>query len=107
MYEIVGVSHGDAGYASRSESATKPGLNNLDLGGVFDALIDALDQWAEQGVEPGPTRSDAPFLGDADGAMEKSKTLRYSCRKWLVPLEFTLNMPKALPGRDGRLLSPT
>ena len=67
MYEIVGVSHGDAGYASRSESATKPGLNNLDLGGVFDALIDALDQWAEQGVEPGPTRSDAPFLGDADG----------------------------------------
>lgn len=67
MYEIVGVSHADAGYASRSEAATKPGLNNLDLGGVFDALIDALDQWVEKGVEPSPTRSDAPLLGDADG----------------------------------------
>ena len=66
-YEIVGVSHADAGYASRSETATKPGLNNLDLGGVFDALIDSLDQWVEKGVEPSPTRSDAPLLGDADG----------------------------------------
>ena len=66
-YEIVGVSHADAGYASRSEAATKPGLNNLDLGGVFDALIDSLDQWVEHGVEPSPTRSDAPLLGDADG----------------------------------------
>jgi hypothetical protein len=67
MYEIVGVSHADAGYASRSEAATKPGLNNLDLGGVFDALIDALDKWVEKGIEPSPTRSDAPLLGDADG----------------------------------------
>ncbi len=66
-YEIVGVSHADAGYASRSEAATKPGLNNLDLGGVFDALVDSLDQWVEKGVEPSPTRSDAPLLGDADG----------------------------------------
>ena len=67
MYEIVGVSHADAGYASRSEAATKPGLNNLDLGGVFDALIDTLDQWVEKGVEPSPTRSGIPMLGDADG----------------------------------------
>ncbi|MEE2822994.1 MAG: alpha/beta hydrolase domain-containing protein [Acidobacteriota bacterium] len=67
MYEIVGVSHADAGYASRAEGATKPGLNNLDLGGVFDALIDTLDQWVEKGVNPGPTRSDIPFLGDVDG----------------------------------------
>ncbi len=67
MYEVVGVSHADAGYASRSEAATRPGHNNLDLGGVFDALIDALGQWVEHGVEPSPTRSDAPLLGDADG----------------------------------------
>ncbi|MBI2821525.1 MAG: hypothetical protein HYX74_04820 [Acidobacteria bacterium] len=66
-YEIVGVSHADAGYASRSASASKPGLNNLDLSGLFDALIDTLDRWVEQGVEPAPTRSDAPFLGDVDG----------------------------------------
>ncbi|MEE2840292.1 MAG: alpha/beta hydrolase domain-containing protein [Acidobacteriota bacterium] len=67
MYEIVGVSHADAGYASRSEGATRPGLNNLDLGGVFDALIVALDQWVEKGVEPSPTRSGSPLLGDVDG----------------------------------------
>ena len=52
-YEIAGVSHSDSG-----------GLNNLDMSGLFDALIEALDQWVEQDIEPSPTRSDAPFLGD-------------------------------------------
>ena len=65
LYEIVGVSHSDAGRVSRGTSA-KPGWNNLDLSGLFDALIETLDRWVDQRVEPSPTRSDAPFLGDAD-----------------------------------------
>jgi hypothetical protein len=51
-YEIVGLSHSDSG-----------GPNNLDIGGVFEALIAALDRWVEQGVAPSPTRSDAHYLG--------------------------------------------
>ena len=56
LYEIAGVSHSDSG-----------GDEQLDMSGLFDALLMALDRWAVEGVEPSPTRSDAPFLGDADG----------------------------------------
>ncbi len=52
-YEVAGVSHSDSG---------APG--NLDMSGLFDALIETLDRWVEEGVEPSPTRSDAQFLGD-------------------------------------------
>ena len=52
-YEIAGVSHSDGG-----------GADNLDMSGMFDALIEALDRWVDQGIEPSPTRSDAQFLGD-------------------------------------------
>lgn len=61
-YEIVGVSHSDAGGVAPSELASQ----NLDLSGVFDALIDVLDRWLERGIEPSPTRSDAHELGDVD-----------------------------------------
>ena len=37
-----------AGYLASSELSSQ----NLDLGGVFDALIDALNLWVDQGVEP-------------------------------------------------------
>ena len=47
-YEIIGTAHFDAGYLASSELSSQ----NLDLGGVFDALIDALDLWVDQGVEP-------------------------------------------------------
>lgn len=62
-YEIIGVSHGDAGSVWPSELYSQ----NLDLSGVYDSLIDVLDQWVEQGIEPGPTRSDDYQLGDANG----------------------------------------
>jgi hypothetical protein len=62
-YEVAVVSHGDAGGAYPNESWKQ----NLDLSGIFDALIDSLDRWVEDGVEPPPTRSDAIYLGDADG----------------------------------------
>ena len=61
-YEISGVSHGDAGAVYPSDGWQ----GNLDLSGVIDALINLLDLWVEGGVEPGPTRSDAVYLGDAD-----------------------------------------
>jgi hypothetical protein len=47
-YEIAGVSHGDAGAAYPSERAKQ----NLDLSGLFDALVDVLDRWADDGVAP-------------------------------------------------------
>ncbi len=62
-YEIVGVSHADAGAVFPNDLWPE----NLDLTGVMDALIDVLDDWVERGVEPGPTRSDAVYLGDVDG----------------------------------------
>ena len=62
-YEIVGVSHADSGSIWPRETYTQ----NLDLSGLYDAVIDVLDQWVEEGVEPGPSRSDDYLLGDVDG----------------------------------------
>lgn len=62
-YEIVGVSHADAGRVWPSELRKQ----NLDLSGVFNGLIDVLDHWVDDGIDPGPTRSDAYSLGDVDG----------------------------------------
>lgn len=64
MYEVVGVSHGDAGNVSNDNPELVP--QNLDLSGIFDPLADVLDAWVERGIEPPPTRSDAYDLGDAD-----------------------------------------
>lgn len=59
-YEIVGVSHADAGGVYPSPRASQ----NLDLSGFYNAIIDVLDKWVEAGIEPPPTRSDAYDLGD-------------------------------------------
>ena len=61
-YEIVGMSHADAGNVWPSDLWSQ----NLELSGIFDVLIDVLDEWVEQGIEPGPTRSDDYHLGDVD-----------------------------------------
>lgn len=47
---------------------------NLDMGGLMDALIDLLDQWVEKDIPPPPTKSDTPELGDAnkDGVNENT-----------------------------------
>ena len=67
-YEIVGLSHGDAGNVWPNQRW----VQNLDLSGIFDSLIDVLDEWSEKGIEPGPIRSDDYNLGDAnrDGVLE-------------------------------------
>jgi len=53
-YDLIGTAHFDAGYLYSSELSSQ----NLDLSGVFDALIDVLDLWVDQGVEPPPTKTD-------------------------------------------------
>ncbi|MEE8349936.1 MAG: alpha/beta hydrolase domain-containing protein [Acidobacteriota bacterium] len=58
-YEIIGTAHFDAGYLVSSGWSPQ----NLDLGGVFDALIDLLDNWVDQAVEPPPTRSESRQSG--------------------------------------------
>jgi hypothetical protein len=70
MYEIRGVSHFDAGQVSRSDLVHQ----NLDLGGLFDALIDRLDLWVEKDIPPPPTKSDLAELGDLnkDGVVENA-----------------------------------
>jgi hypothetical protein len=54
-YEIRGVSHFDAGQVDRLDLVHQ----TLDLGGIFDALIDRLDEWVEKGTAPSPSKSDA------------------------------------------------
>ena len=54
LYEIRGVSHFDAGQVSRPDLVSQ----TLDLGGIFDALIDRLDEWAEKNKAPTSSKMD-------------------------------------------------
>ena len=60
LYEVRGVSHFDAGQVSRPDLVNQ----TLDLGGLFDALIDRLDEWVEKNTAPTPSKIDA---AGADG----------------------------------------
>jgi hypothetical protein len=62
-YEVVGLSHGDAGNVWPSPLYTQ----NLDQSGMMDALIDMLDLWVHGRVTPPPSRSDDYRVGDLDG----------------------------------------
>ena len=55
LYEIRGVSHFDAGQVSRPDLVNQ----TLDLGGIFDALIDRLDEWVEKNKAPTSSKMDA------------------------------------------------
>ena len=61
MYEVAGVSHFDAGQTSLPHLVP----HTLDLGGLVESLIDALDRWVENGTEPPPTKSDLRELASA------------------------------------------
>lgn len=65
MYEILGVSHFDAGQVSRADLVPQ----TLDLSGLYDSLIDRLDGWVDKGTPPTPTKSDAPELGGGGVAL--------------------------------------
>ncbi len=61
LYEIRGVSHFDAGQTDHADLV----FQTLDLGGIFDALIDRLDDWVEKGTAPTPSKTDAADLSTA------------------------------------------
>src|SRR5262249_11057999 len=66
MYEVRGVSHMDAGQASRPELVAQA----LDLGGVNEALIDILDRWVGKSEAPPPSKSDLSALAGREGKNE-------------------------------------
>jgi hypothetical protein len=97
MYEIRGVSHFDAGQLSRSDLVHQ----NLDLGGLFAALITRLDLWVEKDIPPAPTKSDLAELGDVnkDGVIENHAV---ALPEVACPLGIYHIFPAVLnPGRRG------
>jgi hypothetical protein len=62
-YELAGVSHYDRGQVDRLDLMHQA----VDLGGVMESMIDALDAWVVDGREPPPTRTSLEAFGDADG----------------------------------------
>lgn len=97
-YEIVGVSHGDAGGSYPGPLADQ----NLDLSSVFDALVDLLDDWVEKGVQPLPTRSDAFDLGDVDKD-GRNENAAIELPEVACPLGVYYEFPEGVksPGRTG------
>ncbi len=59
MYEILGVSHFDAGQVDRADLVPQ----NVDLSGLYDSFIDRLDAWVDKGIAPTATKSDLKELG--------------------------------------------
>ena len=66
MYEVKGISHGGGEALPLGKRAD---IEMLNLSRLLDGVIDLLDNWVEKGMEPPPTRSDAPGLS-ADRAVE-------------------------------------
>jgi hypothetical protein len=65
-YEVVGLSHGDAGNVWPNPRYKE----NLDLSGIMDALVDMLDGWVEGRIVPPPTRSSDYRVADVDGDLK-------------------------------------
>jgi hypothetical protein len=65
MYEILGVSHFDAGQVDRADLVPQ----NIDLSGLYDSLIDGLDAWVDKGTAPTATKSDLKELGGGGVAL--------------------------------------
>ena len=91
MYEIRGVSHFDAGRVCKRRDLV---CQNLDMGGLMDALITLLDQWVEKDIPPPPTKSDTLELGDAnkDGVNENTAV---ALPEIACPLGVYYTFPKA------------
>jgi hypothetical protein len=93
VYEIRGVSHFDAGQVSRLDLVHQ----SLDLGGIFDALIDRLDEWVEKEKPPPPSKADALELGDT-----KRENPAIALPEITCPLGVYHIFPRELPpGRRG------
>ena len=95
LYEIRGVSHFDAGQISRPDLVNQ----TLDLGGIFDALIDRLDEWVEKGIAPTPTKADAGELADNGGGSNQTAA---ALPEVACPMGVYFAFPPQLdPGRRG------
>jgi alpha/beta hydrolase family protein len=96
LYEIRGVSHFDAGQISRPDLVNQA----LDLGGIFDALIDRLDEWVEKNNAPTPTKADAAELAGANAG--SSEHAAVALPEVACPLGIYFAYPPQLdPGRRG------
>lgn len=97
MYEIRGVSHFDAGQVSRSDLV----FQTLDLGGIFDALIDRMDSWVEKDIPPAATKSDMVEPGGAH-KNGNDKNSAVALPEVACPLGVYYVFPPGLdPGRRG------
>ena len=97
VYEILGVSHFDAGQISRPDLVSQ----TLDLGGIFDALIDRLDEWVEKNSAPTSNKSDARELVDKNGAGSNVNTA-VALPEIACPLgAYFVYPPQVDPGRRG------
>jgi Alpha/beta hydrolase domain len=97
MYEILGVSHFDAGQVSRSDLV----FQSLDLSGLYDALIDRLDAWVEKDIAPTPTKSDLLELTKANNN-GTNKDSAVALPEVACPLGVYYIFPPQLdPGRRG------
>jgi Alpha/beta hydrolase domain len=67
IYEVRGLSHFDAGFGPEDMGRGRDAIHqNLDSGGIIEALIDRLVEWVERNAAPPPSKSDDTVLGDAD-----------------------------------------
>ena len=97
MYEIRGVSHFDAGQVSRADLVSQ----TLDLGGIFDSLIDRLNLWVEKDLQPVATKSDLAELGGVNGD-EKIKNPAVALPEVACPAGVYYIFPPGVdPGRRG------
>jgi len=97
VYEILGVSHFDAGQISRPDLVNQ----TLDLGGIFDALIDRLDEWAEKNNTPTSNKADAVELVDKNGPGTNANTA-VALPEIACPLGvYFVYPPQVDPGRRG------
>jgi hypothetical protein len=96
LYEIRGVSHFDAGQISRPDLVNQA----LDLGGIFDALIDRLDEWVEKNNAPTPTKADAAESAGANTGSNSDAAV--ALPEAACPLGIYFAYPPQLdPGRRG------
>jgi hypothetical protein len=97
LYEIRGVSHFDAGQVDRADLVHQ----TLDLGGIFDALIDRLDEWVEKGTAPSPSKSDAQDSTGANGS-GRNENVSIALPEIACPLGvYYAYPPEVDPGRRG------
>ena len=98
VYEVRGVSHFDAGQVSRPDLVGQ----TLDLGGLFDALIDRLNDWVEKNKAPTATKADMPELSAANGNASPNANGAVALPEVACPLgEYYAYPPGVDPARRG------